>query len=562
MHIKLYKLGDYKPRPNLPTLKNARNIVNRHIPITGLILYGELRDAVNVRNPQFIIDISPEAGASIDTFGVDEQDVEDVIEQFLNSNFKQVNYAYIPDLDRYYFIEDVTLLRKNLYSLSLHVDVLQFVDFIKSQTAFVTRNQNDYNIELPDEKRIVLNDSEVSIIEIEDLPDYSTNYFKFDTYFDDDQDVDATNVLNIVAVVHATDIQTTDIAQQVKIDSFIPTLPDVRAGNFIPLNAWTYVLERGKLADLLDYINVQASSKASSVAGIYAYPFNFRKYISTIDLPTHVKTLKVGDGSVNVTAHYIRTLTSGYLLHSAFVLDDTIEDFNDLNPYSTYELYIPYYGYYELNYNALRGHTLCVYYVINYQTGSATVLLYDDTNKCLVTSLQCQLGIEIPKNTSNVEEVINRHNANNLSLGLGLLASALSIGVGIATQNPVAIAGGLIKSGADIGGYVQNEKTNIYRENINFNGTTAPLFAPQNVFIRKRKRKVQYELTSDFLRNNGGVCNELKLLDLVVGYTEIADIPNINYPSTSDYIGTNENEITNEEIDEIITLLKNGVIIL
>ena len=562
MEIRLYKLSDYKPSGTSPYIPNKRNIVKRHIPESGIILNGEMRDAMNIRNPQIVVDIS--STANISTFGVSSEDIDDIIQEFRTSNFKMVNYVFIPSFSRYYFIEDITLLRKNVFALSLHVDVLQFYTFIKEQYAFVMRNENDYNVELPDEKRIVTNDSEVEIIEIEDLPEYSDNYFKFDTYFDDELDPYAEDVLNIVAVVHATDITTTDIAQRVEIDSFIPTLPDVRAGNFAPLNAWTYVLERGKCADLLDYINVQASSKASSVSGIYAYPFNFRKYISTIDLPTHIKTLKVGDGSVNVTAHYIRTLTSGYLLHSAFVLDDTIDDFNDLNPYATYELFIPYYGYYELNYNSLRGHTICVYYVVNYQTGSATVLLYDDTVKCLITSLQCQLGIEIPKNTSNVEEVINRHNANNLSMALGLVSSALSIGVGIATQNPVAIAGGVIKAGTDIGSYVQNENTNIYKENVNFNGSTAPLFAPQNVFIRKRKRKVQYTLTSDFLANNGGVCNKLLKLSNVTGYTEIADIPNINYEISDyhDYIKEDILLITNEEISEIITLLKNGVIIL
>lgn len=34
------------------------------------------------------------------------------------------NYAYIPDFNRYYFIDDVTHERNNIYQLSLKVDVL------------------------------------------------------------------------------------------------------------------------------------------------------------------------------------------------------------------------------------------------------------------------------------------------------------------------------------------------------------------------------------------------------------------------------------------------------
>lgn len=61
------------------------------------------------------------------------------------------NYLYIEDFGRYYFINDISSVRTNLWELSCHVDVLQtYAEQIKEQTAIIQRQENKWNLYLND----------------------------------------------------------------------------------------------------------------------------------------------------------------------------------------------------------------------------------------------------------------------------------------------------------------------------------------------------------------------------------------------------------------------------
>ena len=62
------------------------------------------------------------------------------------------NYCYITEFNRYYFIDNVTVLRNNLYQLELSVDVLMtYKTDIRNQTVTIKRQENQYNLYLPDD---------------------------------------------------------------------------------------------------------------------------------------------------------------------------------------------------------------------------------------------------------------------------------------------------------------------------------------------------------------------------------------------------------------------------
>ena len=61
------------------------------------------------------------------------------------------NYVYIPAFQRWYFVNNITSVRNNLWEISCHVDVLEsFKDSIKAQTAVVSRQENKWNLYLND----------------------------------------------------------------------------------------------------------------------------------------------------------------------------------------------------------------------------------------------------------------------------------------------------------------------------------------------------------------------------------------------------------------------------
>lgn len=62
-----------------------------------------------------------------------------------------VNYAQIPEFDRYYFVERIESVRTNLWRLTLHVDVLYtYRAAIRRNRALIYRQQNRFDLMLDD----------------------------------------------------------------------------------------------------------------------------------------------------------------------------------------------------------------------------------------------------------------------------------------------------------------------------------------------------------------------------------------------------------------------------
>lgn len=61
------------------------------------------------------------------------------------------NYCYIPDFQRYYFVSEITMKYNGLVRVDLSVDVLMsYQSDILKQNCVISRNENEYNLYLPD----------------------------------------------------------------------------------------------------------------------------------------------------------------------------------------------------------------------------------------------------------------------------------------------------------------------------------------------------------------------------------------------------------------------------
>lgn len=62
-----------------------------------------------------------------------------------------MNYAYIPEFNRYYFINNIESVKNGLWRVSFHVDVLfSYRERIKTNHAIIERNEIEYDLKLND----------------------------------------------------------------------------------------------------------------------------------------------------------------------------------------------------------------------------------------------------------------------------------------------------------------------------------------------------------------------------------------------------------------------------
>lgn len=74
----------------------ASNVLTKTLALDPPKISGTLRENCQVENPEITMQTDP----------------------------RGFNYVYIPEFGRYYFITDITVLRENLFRVSMHVDVL------------------------------------------------------------------------------------------------------------------------------------------------------------------------------------------------------------------------------------------------------------------------------------------------------------------------------------------------------------------------------------------------------------------------------------------------------
>ena len=78
------------------------------------------------------------------------------------------NYAYIPNYQRYYYVDSVTVGRNGMYVVQLSVDVLMtYADAIRNLSATISRQENIGINDIVDSLLPLQNRKELAVIEFE-----------------------------------------------------------------------------------------------------------------------------------------------------------------------------------------------------------------------------------------------------------------------------------------------------------------------------------------------------------------------------------------------------------
>lgn len=208
-------------------------------------------------------------------------------------------------------------------------------------------------------------------------------------------------------------------------------------------------------------------------------------------------------------------------------------------------LWCPYAGFLKLDVEKIINYNICeLFYVINLNDGSAVVFLVGYTNYetkefNILYQTEAQVGRSVSFGGRNTEK--------ELKALKGIIGSSLAMITGGLSNNMGLIAGGA-------GGFALSS-LNYAKTDFNKNISTQKyndVNAPQIAYLSIIRQKINTELyKSDIFKNTRGYAtNILKTLSTLTGFTQC-----------SSFNLTNIKTATKQELDEIETYLKNGIIL-
>lgn len=471
------------------------------------------------------------------------------------------NYVFIPRLNRYYYISNILLVTKDYTRLQLQEDVLMSHKvLIKSQSAFISRYEGSTEDKLIDARRPLKDILEVDDItsNITDTPSNNSLVnvtFNYNNYVQNDYP----NIL-VVSLSSKVDVGRTNYLPS-------PTnsgLPEISS----QLNQfeWVNFIKPSKLFYLAKaYLSSDAN--ASYISSALWLPFNPTSAFGLVTSTT--RAIYVNDKYIDQYGDYVaynstalpletyqtpisdgRNGVCPYLIIKDFTYSYT-GDFTGREPNANYEFYIPFVGWVAVPSYKFFNQRILIYYTMDLKTGLSTAYIYNYNKKVVIWSGTCQIGIKIDLSTTNIEENIRQKQANNLNMIIGLFSSVASIGVGIATENPVAVAGGLMGGAKTITGFVNTNNQIFDRAQMTYGTSNGALYS-NNTFklIKTYHEAITIDLSTYKHLEGLPYNNYVSSMSTLSGYVEVGDI----------HFDPKGENIYNAEIDEIVGLLKGGVI--
>lgn len=506
-------------------------------------VYGTPRDDVSLSNPSII---------------------------FEYNRLIEFNYVRIRYWNRWYFLNSVDIIRKNIYRINLHVDVLNsYATDIKNQTAFITRNENlsvdGYIID----DRLPLED--IPSVEYKSITDVATSQTNASFNFSDVTD-------GYKFMLHVQN-NVTWIYTPSDISSYDSELPDIP--NLGHQTGTIYLMDNDAMANVFT-ANMNNDNGASYIISMMYLPIDLHSLYGFTQAPsTKIYSGKyVLDTDGGVMSWYSTPHSSGgepvaYNIQNSNTPYLIIQDFNfDAEPYGSsvvsdygmwinsnskvhYELYLPFVGYVELQFKDLYNSRIQIMYSINFDSGMGLCIVYNKSQQRVIYTTQCQIGYQIPINTSNAREITIQKQNNTTNLMLSLVGSVVAIGLGGMVGGVAGFGSAILGSTKGINSvanFINHNNLLFERANVNFGGEDGLFYLP----VTKPHWKITYNpfvsstYYTEYLHLNGHPVNKTRPLSAITGYTEI---PELHYTPNS------QKWITSDEIDEIVSLAKTGIIL-
>ena len=510
------------------SLNNERNAVYKQLdkPLATLTtdylpLTGNFRDSIDIVNPELYIDFT----------GID-------------CPYYKINYIVIDSFNRRYFVEKVEFVSNKLFKFYLKEDVLFLLQSsnITNAKVFVDRNETYFNPLLEDDLVNFRFNKKVSYVNYDEIYDTRSDLVKFDPSITNPAYVWAySGVGNTIS----SNVDRTDA------DFPYPAISTQVTGATKTNNYQVLYDEAGYrwVSELL----IQQETARTFTKGLYVLPFADLPFKNLGDLS------KSGQSHLYVGTYTIESWGMDYITVKNVItrikvceFTYSVEDsFLKHEPYTMYEIWLPYYGYAPIDSVKLINKLIEIYYIINFDNGESQVQVLSDNN--LVFSARCHLLITLPITATNLQAIKAQQN----EIAISTIGSVISGALAIATLNPVGVATGI---GTIAGGVINNvvrSQSLIPRGEQKLMSSTDGLNSQQFVSIRITEQVPIGYNENYFSKYGRPLKNNMRLIDLKgTGFTKI-DKVEFDYISST---ATNKVNVLTEELDELESVLKKGII--
>lgn len=349
----------------------------------------------------------------------------------IDSYPSRVNYIYISLIDKFYFVDNITILNNKLYELSLTEDVLMtFQSEIKIQEVFVERNQNEYNEDFPDTELTPVNGVDIDEVII------PNDFFAHWSY---DDDLSRQYFLLTGYGLSLWGVQKGGSGLLYREDGWLTTNVGTRStpkNDFISAVTLDYnnVTKLTKLTTINDFWETLSfiwSDNRDYLTSLTWFPFPIPSEAYDITQIPEAQQDKVGaliiaDLDTNELDEDARP--KGYFPSFTQFANKIIDlggwdtstynkrfnDFRDYNGYTDISIYLPYFGFVDVPVNEFYSTKKClrIFLDIDYYSGQGTY--YITTSDRLTSYLKdcrilliknVQLGYSIPFARNNATEV-------------------------------------------------------------------------------------------------------------------------------------------------------------
>lgn len=226
--------------------------------------------------------------------------------------------------------------------------------------------------------------------------------------------------------------------------------------------------------------------------------------------PATTTTMKIAGVTTTVPAHKMTTGISGGKLGN-ITCSPVFNDYRDFEPYTHYELYLPYVGNVSLSPSECCGHTLDIYYSLDYINAQGVYwVILDGTNRIL-GEYYFNFGVDVPLSAQNMSAI--------RSAMFGVLQSELSAIGSIVSGSPL----GMLGAGANVLSNIHNVNTN---HHVNTKGASVTYLTLMTSMDNPRLRIThnQFNINPNYGHYVGYATDTYKKISEVSGYTQCYNV--------------------------------------